>query len=482
MVVNYVDLPPNYQDEVGLPFLRRDLDTREVVSIFGPGMSTHSANRLLRILHGRRVAGTLDDPSIKVHTMGYSKEEQKIALDYLRKNVPVDEIINAGLKAEDELAALEGQEIEGVEAPKVSKLFHKAGEIKGGESKPSIYGEGVFDAIRARNKAKMEEQMRKREEEKQRKEEELAKLTPGELAKIEQQTTRQVSPRMKEWLEKGTSDLEAPPEMKNWERILPTTVVVLLVTGLLVAYAEFYRAPKRQDRLWPDIPPAAATVGVLLGLNFIGFALWKAPRLWRVLNKYFLIVPATPKPLGPFAAMFSHQKFFKHLLPNMLILWIFGTVLHDDIGRGNFVATYLGTGALSGLVSMSVYVLRNQFYISLCGASGAIYGIAAAYFWLHRFEDFRIFGLPPEPMNGIPGLAFLGLAVGINIIGLFRLSVHSIDVIAHLSGAVFGCIAAHLIEKKQEAKRAALQEKKKETGGPAPSLKPSDSIIMEKKA
>lgn len=472
VIVHYVDLPPNYTDEEGLQFLRRDLDANEVVSIFGPGMSTLAANQLLRILHGRRVAGTLDDPSVQINTRKFTKQEQKIALDYLRKNIPVDEIVNAGLRAEDELAALEGREVEESEVRKPSPLIYKPveAEIEKTKPKPSPYGDSVFDKIRARNVARIEEEMRVKEELERKKEEELAKLTPGELAKLEEGKTRVVSARMKEFLEKGTSDLEEPPEMKNWERILPSAVVVLLGVGFLVAYSEFYRPPKRKDRLWPDIPPAAATIIALAGLNLVVYSLWKIPHLWGFLNRYLLVVPATPKPISILGAMFSHQKLAIHLAPNMLALWFFGTALHDDIGRGNFLATYLGTGALSGLLSMSTYILRNQFYVSSLGASGALYGICAAYFWLHRFEDFRLFGLPPEPMNGIPGLAFLGLAVGINVLGVFRLAVHNIDVVSHLSGAAFGVLAAHFIEKKLEAKKQLAEQKKAHIQSPVPAV------------
>ncbi|KAM7209323.1 hypothetical protein V8F20_000373 [Naviculisporaceae sp. PSN 640] len=472
VIIHYVDLPPNYKDEEGLQFLRRDLDANEVVSIFGPGMSTLAANQLLRILHGRRVAGTLDDPSVQINTMKFTKREQKIALDYLRKNIPVDEIVNAGLRAEDELVALEGRQVEDIEVTKPSPLIYKPAEAESEKPKPkpSPYGDSIFDKIRARNVARIEEEMRIKEELERKKEEELAKMTPGELAKLEEKKTRVVSPRMKEFLEKGTSDLEAPPEMKHWERILPSAVVVLLGVGFLVAYSEFYRPPKRKDRLWPDIPPAAATIIGIAGINLVIFALWRVPHLWGFFNRYFLIVPATPKPISILGAMFSHQKLAVHLVPNMLTLWFFGTALHDDIGRGNFLATYLGTGALSALISMSTYILRNQLYVSSLGASGALYGIAAAYFWLHRFEDFRIFGLPPEPMNGIPGLAFLGLAVGINVLGVFRLAVHNIDVISHLSGAAFGVLAAHFIEKKLEAKKQLAEQKKAPIQSAVPSV------------
>lgn len=53
--------------------------------------------------------------------------------------------------------------------------------------------------------------------------------------------------------------------------------------------------------------------------------------------------------------------------------------VHDDIGRGNFLAIYLSSGVLGSFLSLSSFVLRNQFYTSSLGASGAIAGILAAW-------------------------------------------------------------------------------------------------------
>ncbi|KAK3945331.1 hypothetical protein QBC46DRAFT_371966 [Diplogelasinospora grovesii] len=484
VVTNYVDLPPNYTDEAGLPFARAELDAREVVVLFGPGMSTHAANKLLRILHGRRVAGTLEDPMVRVNTMQFNKRQQKVALDYLRKHVAVDEIVNAGLRAEDELAALEGETFEQLEPmagedPSKKKdigystrfkLFKEENSAPAApfakESRPpkdEVYGSSAFDAIRARNEAKWAEELKRREEERIRKqqeeEERLAKLGP--LATVDGQT-RQVSPRMQEWMDQATSDLEAPPEMKKWERLLPSTVFVLLVVGGLYAYAEFYQSPTtRGDRLFPDIPPAAATVGALIAANVLIWGLWRLPPAWKVMNRFCLLVAATPKPVSIIGAMFSHQKF-GHLVTNMLFLWFFGVRLHDEVGRGDFLATYFSSGALGFLGTLYSLVLRNQLHLTTLGASGAVYGVAAAYFWMHRFEGFKILGLPPDPYNGVQGLAFIGLMLAVNISAIFSKN-HMLDIASHIVGISVGVAAGHLLQKKQDAKQ---QEKKlKEQGG-----------------
>ena len=105
----YEDLPRDYRDQAGIQFRSKDLSEDEVVRAFGKGINAKKANQLLRILHGRRVAGTLNDPAFAVHTSTFSKGQIEKGLAYLRKTVSVDEVMNAGLRAEDELAQLEAE-------------------------------------------------------------------------------------------------------------------------------------------------------------------------------------------------------------------------------------------------------------------------------------------------------------------------------------------------------------------------------------
>lgn len=94
--------------------------------------------------------------------------------------------------------------------------------------------------------------------------------------------------------------------------------------GLSYVFAEIYTAPARQDRMWPDVPPAAATVVALLGANLAIFTLWKFwPPAWRLLNRYFISVPLYPHALSVVGSIFSHQQF-RHLATNMVILWFIG--------------------------------------------------------------------------------------------------------------------------------------------------------------
>ncbi|KAL2165616.1 hypothetical protein VTG60DRAFT_4237 [Thermothelomyces hinnuleus] len=457
VITRYVDLPPDYKDKEGLPFAKRDLTDEEVYAIFGRLLSTVAANKLLRILHGRRVAGTLDDPTVRINTKVFPIEQQKKALAYLRRYVPVDEVANAGLRAEDELAALERRsapekEKETADEPgSASKLpLYKKTEPK---KKENVYGRGALDEISAYLKAKREEQVKREEEERKKREEEerYGKAGPLEVAGKEQKT-RQLSPKMQEYMIRGQSDLKEPPEMKMRQRLLPSAAFVVALVGLCLAYAEFYRPAKRADRFFPDIPPAAATVGTLILANLLGWALWKIPPIWGFLNRYFIIVAATPRPATMVSAMFSHQSLV-HLLQNMFILWFLGVRYHDDVGRGAFLSTYFASGALGALATLTWAVVRSRFDIASLGASGAIYGVGAAYFWLHRFEYMRIFNLPPPPAEGFQGLSILAFAAALNIGAIFTPARFKIDITSHLVGMATGIVAAHLAERRKEAKR-----------------------------
>ncbi|RYP79501.1 hypothetical protein DL770_006640 [Monosporascus sp. CRB-9-2] len=485
-ITHYTQLPIDYEDAKGLPFRKEDLNQREVNAIFGTHISAQSANQLLRIIHGRRVAGTLDDPELQRNTLQYGIEDKLKALEYLRKNIPVDEVINAGLRAEDELKVLEAQEGSEQEAEEEfeetspqnppSQTQNKEPQLptgrlprKGGDSP---YGESNFDRIRAENIAKREAEEKRLEEERKKREEEEVKGNIGTL-QTQQQKPKELSPLMKKYAERATSKLEAPPEMKKWERLLPALAMTVLICAAGAIFATTYNPPRQSWRLWPDVPPAAATCISLIGLNLVVWMLWKVPPLWAILNRYFILVAATPRPLQLVGAMFSHHNF-GHLTANMLALWFFGTRIHDEIGRGNFLALYFASGAVGFMASLADLVLRRGLEYTTLGASGAVYGLVVAFFWAHRYDEFKILGYPPDPITGPQGLAFIGLILGFHLIGVFSRRKHGVDIASHLGGMAAGSIGAELVRRRMEERARARQERMKTMGV-------LDTVVVEKK-
>ncbi|MGH7682267.1 MAG: rhomboid family intramembrane serine protease, partial [Candidatus Eiseniibacteriota bacterium] len=73
--------------------------------------------------------------------------------------------------------------------------------------------------------------------------------------------------------------------------------------------------------------------------------------------------------------LFLHGGFF-HILFNMLALWMFGTELEGLWGTQRFARFYFATGIGAALCST---IVSPNSTIPIIGASGAIYGLLAAY-------------------------------------------------------------------------------------------------------
>jgi len=484
--VHYVDLPPDYEDRKGLPFRKTDLTQDEALRIFGTGLDTFAANRLLYILHGRRVAGTLEDPDVQRRTAMYSQAQRDAALSFLRRTVPVDEVINAGLRAEDELEELEramatkedgeGMDDGGAAEKDATNAEYREEDhtrlgskwkgrlFKGGvTASDDVYGEGVMDRIRKRNMARRAEERRRFEEEEKRREEEeeeQAKQIPGGLQKIDPSQPRQPSVQMQKWLAAGSSGLEQPPEMSRWARLWPSYLFVASLAAAVVGCSAFFEPWDVERWPFPDISPATATVGGLCLLNALVFACWKVPQLWPLMNRYFIVAPAVQRPLSILGSTISQQKP-GHLAMNMLFLWLVGGPLFDEVGPSAFLQIYFLSGVTGFLASATHIVLRNKLHLTTLGASGAVYGIMAAYFTIYKFDGFKILGLPPDPYNGIQGLGFLGLLIGND---LWRVQSRSrrIDIISHFGGMAVGALYGQYFAMKKAEKAKARAEGREE--------------------
>jgi len=55
------------------------------------------------------------------------------------------------------------------------------------------------------------------------------------------------------------------------------------------------------------------------------------------------------------------------------------TKVHEDIGRGNFLALYLSSGVIGSISSLWFHVLKQRFTSYHFGASGAVWGIMMAW-------------------------------------------------------------------------------------------------------
>lgn len=450
----YEQLPANYRDEYGLEFRAKQLSQEEADRVFGRGtIDIEDANTLLKILHGRRVAGTLEDPAFATNTERFSDKEIVKALEYLRITVPVDEELNAGLRAEEELAQIEKEEEmkeNGItpteDAAPQSGLAKKLYKVD------PVYGASRFDQIRAKNEARSEAKEAARKA-RQRAEEEaaggaeaLARAKAGPVALIKEDGGAIVNPKIAEYYKKAEQEGDLEPELITfWQRILPSVTVVTMVIGFLAAVTTVYEEPADTYRMVRSLSTGQATVCALIGANVLAFMAWRVPPLWGFMNRYMVFIVGKVKPVTLLTANFSHQQS-KHLLMNMLALYFVGNALHEEMDRATFLTLYTACGAAGYLSSLIVYTARGWLSVSSLGASGCTLGILTAYLWGHRGDGFKFFGMPEE---GVHGIVFLALVVAIQLSYLGRAVRRKVDLANHFGGMTMGLVGMEIVQRRR---------------------------------
>ena len=130
--------------------------------------------------------------------------------------------------------------------------------------------------------------------------------------------------------------------------------------------------------------------------------------------------------------MFLHGGI-RHILFNMLGLFIFGTHVEKQFGSREFLLYYLLTGALAGVFSFVIYFITGSMNVALVGASGALYAVMFAYAVLFPDSIIYIWGILPLRAP-IMVLGFTALSIVFMITGAQGNVAH----ITHLAGFGFG--------------------------------------------
>ncbi|HOX22654.1 MAG TPA: rhomboid family intramembrane serine protease [Elusimicrobiales bacterium] len=122
------------------------------------------------------------------------------------------------------------------------------------------------------------------------------------------------------------------------------------------------------------LPPATRTL-ILFCLGCYGIGLF----LPSGVTVLFGLVPALVSHglalWQPFTYMFLHGSFF-HLLFNVFALWMFGGILEELWGAKKFTLFYFACGL--GAAALHI-LLKPHSAVPVIGASGAIYGLLAAF-------------------------------------------------------------------------------------------------------
>lgn len=181
---------------------------------------------------------------------------------------------------------------------------------------------------------------------------------------------------------------------------------------------------------WKSRRESERTIFSLIALNSLVFIAWKVPSCHNFLSRYFMH-SIRAHPITMLTSTFSHMTGM-HLLFNMLALYSFGRMLHEKMGREQFLAFYLSAGLAASAGSHIVRSLRADLTKSL-GASGAVFGVAAGCAHQPNVRVSLIF----VPFVSVPINVALPVMMIYDTIGLLG-RWKTFDHAAHLSGATFG--------------------------------------------
>ncbi|EON67445.1 hypothetical protein W97_06699 [Coniosporium apollinis CBS 100218] len=481
-----------YSDKTGMPLPSGDLVALDITKIFGEEMGPGLGNRILRILQWRRESGSLGDFGISLTGDTDVTQEQCLrGLEWLRANFPVDEEAAAEAWRERELERL----YQVMEKDSQRLGFYKRddaldgvdlGQPQQGTEFGQRYARSELAAIREENERRWEEKQKELEELEQRQREQRPPREGQEEPDVVVQARERLSRRTglvlsadrsadyieqgrqarekynKYWEEKAQiiKDNEAP-NMSAFQRLWPSALVTAATLGFCILLAQTYEPPTQSGRLWPNTPPALSTcVGILLA-NVAIFILWRVPPAWPTLNRYFALCPGYPIALSNVFNTFSHQQL-GHLATNMVLFMVIGPKLHEEIGRGNFLALYLAAGTLGSFASLTYHVLLRRFITSSLGASGAVYGILAAWCLIRAADHLRI----PFTDLQIPlsSKQLLGVMLALELFNMWTGKVKGVDHLAHLGGYGAGIAGASWLMWRASERRRVVEEKRRKMG------------------
>ncbi len=125
---------------------------------------------------------------------------------------------------------------------------------------------------------------------------------------------------------------------------------------------------------------------------------------------------------------------FRHILFNMLVLWVFSPELEAYLGRAAYLRLYVLGAVFGGLLQWGWW-LGTGSPGSVIGASGAVYAVMvlAALKWPQRTVLFWM--VLPVPVWLIVGLYVVG-----DLGSFFTATAGSTAVLAHLGGAAFAVL------------------------------------------
>lgn len=272
----------------------------DVKAIFGRKMEPQRGVEILMALQKHRVEGTLD------YKKPYADVLVAKGLDWLRKHNSLDEDAAIIARVDRETVG------SGAYARHYVSQFDKMREE---QKKRNLIEEKKPDADKHHNSRQSSRETSKK----------MAVKSNSQTSPSNEVVGLRPEPAwVTKYREEATNrDESVKYLLSTWQRLLPSAAMTIGVIALSILFAANYTPPSRSARIWPEIPPAAATVLALIGMNCVVFLLWRIPPLWKFMNKNFLVAPVYPYAMSMLGASFSQQKF-AHLFANCFAIWLIG--------------------------------------------------------------------------------------------------------------------------------------------------------------
>jgi membrane associated rhomboid family serine protease len=133
--------------------------------------------------------------------------------------------------------------------------------------------------------------------------------------------------------------------------------------------------------------------------------------------------------------MFLHADPL-HITLNMFVLFMFGVVMERALGWKKYIFLYMvsGVGSAAFYMLLTLTVLPGQLTILMLGASGAIYGILAAFGFMFPKEVIYVYFIPLPAISAVFIFAAIELVAGITGI------MPGIANFGHLGGIITGAL------------------------------------------
>ncbi len=136
-----------------------------------------------------------------------------------------------------------------------------------------------------------------------------------------------------------------------------------------------------------------------------------------------------------FTYMFLHADPL-HITINMFVLFMFGVVMERALGWKKYIFLYIasGIGSAAFYIFLTLTFLPGQLTILMLGASGAVYGILAAFGFMFPKEVIYLYFIPVPAFSAVFIFAAIELIAGVTGI------MPGIANFGHLGGIITGAL------------------------------------------